>query len=891
MKNRLSFILLLLAALTVSLSSCQREEELSGTGLPSDVTLSVAIPSGINVKSAENPGDGTLVNRCILEIYENGTLVGEPHYADIAGLQATFSVRLVTGRSYDFVFWADCAEGSATEGFTDVYYNTADGLADITLIPEAYINSNDGIDAFYGSYNETIEEGGALSFTLYRPFGQVNLYTLDVNALPAGTDLTGAVARVSYAEIPAGFNALEETISTERIAIAPAEFAEVNFPAVGQAPEDGVRISFDYIFASPNEDETLVNFTLELDQNGQELCADFEASNIPVRRNYRTNVRGNFLTKGMDITVDINPGFNEPDNEVLIEDSEVADNLVINSLESADITYDSFTINYSYTYEGTDPITETGVSYRPAGSDAEYISVPAELATNAEPVELSVTVYGLEPGTEYEIVCYFVINGERLNSEPVTVATTEAVAPDYVLVFEGITLPQSIAFEGTGSSFQQLFNYTYPDQVPGFGYLYSITGPEGWFVDAFAGTLTIYPTANAVASGDIKAVFTSSEEATEGELLNEQVLFNVSVDLPVEYFFTVADVTSPVSFEAAQSQVFTYTTNTAQELEGITVAFTVPEGWSADAADGSLTVTAPADENSGVAEGSVSVTFTDAEGVSVYSADLFTVSVTFSTGGGEDPAGPNIGDYYYSDGTWSTNLNASKTVVGVVFWTGDPTANDSKLAADHPECTNGLVVALNAINNVAWGVTKSGADWMPDPANCVSIWAESNISYEQSLAFNQNISSTLSDDHLALNRNKHGYANTQTLLAFNEANPDLATLAQYISTYSTSAPEGTSGWFIPSVNEFTLFLNPENEAVAHFGPYYNGESFDHVDNLSTLLQNAGGASLAADTWLSNEVSVGSTNNALFAKYWRNDEYCYKSNSKADSFDLRLILAF
>ena len=35
-----------------------------------------------------------------------------------------------------------------------------------------------------------------------------------------------------------------------------------------------------------------------------------------------------------------------------------------------------------------------------------------------------------------------------------------------------------------------------------------------------------------------------------------------------------------------------------------------------------------------------------------------------------------IGDYYYSDGTWSTTLDSSKTPIGVVFYVGDPSVSD-----------------------------------------------------------------------------------------------------------------------------------------------------------------------------------------------------------------------
>ena len=57
--------------------------------------------------------------------------------------------------------------------------------------------------------------------------------------------------------------------------------------------------------------------------------------------------------------------------------------------------------------------------------------------------------------------------------------------------------------------------------------------------------------------------------------------------------------------------------------------------------------------------------------------------------------GPKIGDFYYSDGTWSTTLDKSKTPIAVVFYAGDPSADDEGLRAEHPECTHGLAIALN----------------------------------------------------------------------------------------------------------------------------------------------------------------------------------------------------
>ena len=227
------FFLLSVTALVFSLSSCQREEKLSGDGTPQDVTISVAAPYSVQVKSDAVPGNASEINRCILEIYEDGVLYGERQSVDFEG-GATFKANLIAGHSYNFVFWADCADGNATDGFQDVYYNTADGLTAITVISDGYLNNDDNRDAFFGSYNVTIENGKTYDYTLTRPFGRVQMFTTDIQS--AETDLTGATVKVSFAQVPAGFNALSKTVSSERIEIVPAAAAPVfEVPAADDA--------------------------------------------------------------------------------------------------------------------------------------------------------------------------------------------------------------------------------------------------------------------------------------------------------------------------------------------------------------------------------------------------------------------------------------------------------------------------------------------------------------------------------------------------------------------------------------------------------------------------------------------------------------------------------
>ena len=455
------FFLLSMTALVLSLSSCQREERLSGNGTPQDVTISVAAPYTSLVKSNENPGAGDMINRCILEIYEDGVLYGERQAVDFAG-SAAFKANLIAGHTYDFVFWADYAEGNAADGFQDVNYNTADGLTAITVITDGYLNNDDTRDAFYGSYNVTVESGMNYDYNLTRPFGRVQMFTTDIQSTEA--DLSGAVVKVSYAKVPAGFNALSKTVSSEQIDLIPGQAAGIfEVPAAGATE---TQLSYDYIFASENNGETLVQFTLNVEAIGQTLCSDFSTDNIPVRQNYRTNVRGNFLTQtgeDVDITVGTDPEFGDDD----IEKEIIAENLALESCESSEPTADGVTISYSYTYDGEGTVTESGVGYRVKGTEGEYVYVAYVPTRSTE--SATVTLTGLEAATEYEYVCYFILEGaeDRFLSSPGYFTTAEGTSePEYTPIADvralyvdgNVTISEDWTIRGTVISNLELNN-------------------------------------------------------------------------------------------------------------------------------------------------------------------------------------------------------------------------------------------------------------------------------------------------------------------------------------------------------------------------------------------------------------------------------------------------
>ena len=290
----------MLAAFT----ACQKDEGLVSGGATSQ-TITVTIPQGMQTRAtAADFGNGAKVDRCLLQIYRPGTTPTKYDEQQSATVQkgtdgkltATFNLRLVAQQTYDFVFWADCSTGD--------HYNT-DDLTNIT-VKGNYAGNNDEFDAFTGALLD-YQVTGAFSenITLRRPFGQLNVKTLDMTAIPA-TDLKPTKVKVAFTAVPTSFDARKGEVGAATDAV---EYTADVLSADGD-------LTVDYIWA-PVEEATLADFSMTFLNGTIEISTNSDFKNIPIRRNYRTMVSGNLLTKQGDITVEIDPNFYKPDITVV----------------------------------------------------------------------------------------------------------------------------------------------------------------------------------------------------------------------------------------------------------------------------------------------------------------------------------------------------------------------------------------------------------------------------------------------------------------------------------------------------------------------------------------------------------------------------------------------
>ena len=327
--------LLMAGIILLTFTACQ-SDELANGGRNGEVaaSFSVQLPGNGNdaVTRAATAGDGTSVNRCIMEIYLNDELYSRQiGTIQPDGLTAGFDVRLVTSQTYKFVFWADhvkSVEGEAIK--TDLHYNTAD-LRNISMKGDYNGSSKDDTrDAFFASLEKLVTNAFSESVELTRPFGQLNIKTEDLASIPNNQKeaFVPVTAGLSFKNLYTGFNAATGNLLGEPTAVA--------YKAASDVVDANGNLTVDYLFA-PNTagGQHLVNMTLAVYNAAGGQITTKDLNNIPVQRNYKTNVTGNLLTVDSKVNVTVAPAFSSPAlSETVIEVasvSEVAEALKTNT--------------------------------------------------------------------------------------------------------------------------------------------------------------------------------------------------------------------------------------------------------------------------------------------------------------------------------------------------------------------------------------------------------------------------------------------------------------------------------------------------------------------------------------------------------------------------------
>ncbi len=310
MKKNL-FLGMLAAVGMLFATSCSTDEPEAPSGNEAQVTFALDIEGEANTRAIS---DGTGATKLIYAVYKGSsstTLLKMPGSDENSQFSQEFNpqgdqvqLTLIKGQIYTVVFWAQNPACTA--------YTTTD-LKNVTVNYEG-ANNDDTRDAFYKAESFTVEGDATINVTLKRPFAQINVGVTSEDwntAVATGVNITKS--KVTIKDVPTGINLCNGKIvgnATDvsyKLAAIPTETLKVDSNGDG-TPEEYHYLSMSYILASANQSQLNdMEFSFKPDP-GQYIVLD-GLNNVPVQRNWRTNIIGSFLANKITFNIVVDPAY------------------------------------------------------------------------------------------------------------------------------------------------------------------------------------------------------------------------------------------------------------------------------------------------------------------------------------------------------------------------------------------------------------------------------------------------------------------------------------------------------------------------------------------------------------------------------------------------------
>ena len=328
-------LFLAVAAVTALFSACSSDEVASSANDSNvvNVSFSANFDQVMPTRSVSGDTDGTQATTLYVAVYNTsnelipaishiGTAAGGKDFVTVSGKTATVNFQLVKGQTYNFVFWAQ--NPNATAGA--VVFNPTTGKVNVDY---SKIKANDEtLDAFTAHVND-LTVTGALSqnVTLKRPWAQVNYGSAQADwdaAVAAG--ITVAKSKVTVNNVYTTLNTLNgevegEATTTDVVLAAntiPASAATARTLTVSNT--DYKYIGLNYLLVGNEGQQSLIKADLEIQKESGEVINTLAFSNVPVQRNYRTNIVGNLLTSQTQFSITLDENYDNESNNELLED-------------------------------------------------------------------------------------------------------------------------------------------------------------------------------------------------------------------------------------------------------------------------------------------------------------------------------------------------------------------------------------------------------------------------------------------------------------------------------------------------------------------------------------------------------------------------------------------
>ena len=327
--NKKLFLGMFAAAGMLFATSCSNDElDVVQSGNEAQVTFSLGLEGGIATRAIS---DGQSADVLMYAVFDKeGERINTIQKVSKTGVTfpTTENITLAKGQTYKVAFWAQDEDCKA--------YTVSDDMK-VTVDYETNNTSNNDEtrDAFFKTVEFTVTGSTSIDVELKRPFAQINVGVTKADwdaAVASG--ITVAQSSVVIKNAATELNLLDGTVSGEtevsyELANIPSD------PAILQVDTDGDGIKEDYNWLSMSyilpsaaptgyEKAALENVAFVFASNGEPIEFNQGLNNVPVQRNWRTNIVGKILTGDITFNIVIDEEF-EGDHNVMLPYATIGD--------------------------------------------------------------------------------------------------------------------------------------------------------------------------------------------------------------------------------------------------------------------------------------------------------------------------------------------------------------------------------------------------------------------------------------------------------------------------------------------------------------------------------------------------------------------------------------
>lgn len=284
------------AAMSVLALACAKEQVGPDEGAMVEATFSVDVP-GVEV-STKGLSDAASVNELVFDAFrtQNDTepIEGLRQVVAVENGRATIQVKLIKGKNYRFVFWAQKANNG--------YYNT-DNLSNITVDYSNALANDSSLDAFFAKEEvRNVQNPISKTIILKRPFAQVNYVTKE----ELGEGLHIEQSQITVKNALTSFNPLRNKLSGAKDVTFNYNAVPTEKLLIGGIEYNYLATAF--ILAKNDNSKDIVDVEAKFKAN-KGYSVTVSTPGLPCQRNYRTNVIGNFMSVDGTYNVEIDSAF------------------------------------------------------------------------------------------------------------------------------------------------------------------------------------------------------------------------------------------------------------------------------------------------------------------------------------------------------------------------------------------------------------------------------------------------------------------------------------------------------------------------------------------------------------------------------------------------------